>query len=173
MALAGGTTIYPEQNHGYFYKPGEILSPDGHCRTFDAKAAGTVMASAVGCVVLRRLEDAIRDGDRVLAIIRGSAVNNDGSNKVGYLAPSVSGQTRVVSEALAVAGVPVEQLNARGHFHSSFTMVDVVITGVSGRVQMAEALRRFAGLPSDRRQGDEVVRTGRTASPREIDAAAG
>ncbi len=77
------------------------------------------------------------------------------------------------AEALAAAGVPVEQLNARGHFHSSFTMVDVVITTVSGRVQMAEALRRFAGLPSERRQGDEGVRPGRTASPHEIAAAAG
>jgi acyl transferase domain-containing protein/thioesterase domain-containing protein len=105
MALAGGSTIYVEQNHGYQYKQGEILSPDGHCRPFDARAAGTVMASAVGCVVLRRLEDAIRDGDRVLAVIRGSAVNNDGSQKVGYLAPSASGQTRVITEALAVAGV--------------------------------------------------------------------
>jgi len=105
MALAGGSTVYVEQNHGYLYKQGEILSPDGHCRTFDAQAAGTVMASAVGCVVLRRLEDAIRDGDRVLAVIRGSAANNDGSDKVGYLAPSSSGQTRVVTEALAIAGV--------------------------------------------------------------------
>jgi hypothetical protein len=67
--------------------------------------------------------------------------------------------------------VPVEQLNARGHFHSSFTMVDVVITGVSGRVQMAEALRRFAGLPSERKQADQGVR-GRAASPHEINAAA-
>jgi acetyl esterase/lipase len=62
------------------------------------------------------------------------------------------------AEALAAAGVPVEQLNARGHFHSSFTMVDVVITGVSGRVQMADALRRFAGLPPERKEGDEGVR---------------
>ena len=111
MALAGGSTVYPEQNRGYFYKDGEILSPDGHCRAFDARAAGTVMASAVGCVVLRRLEDAERDGDRILAIIRGSAVNNDGSNKVGYLAPSVAGQTRVISEALAVAGVDPDDVS--------------------------------------------------------------
>jgi len=76
------------------------------------------------------------------------------------------------AEALAAAGVPVEQLNARGHFHSSFTMVDVVITGVSGRLQMAEALRRFAGLPSERRQADEGVRPGQTASPHEIASAA-
>jgi hypothetical protein len=68
--------------------------------------------------------------------------------------------------------VPVEQLNGRGHFHSSFTMVDVVITGVSGRVQMAEALRRFAGLPSERKQGDEGARPGRTTSPHEIASAA-
>lgn len=77
------------------------------------------------------------------------------------------------AEALAAAGVPVEQLNARGHFHSSLTMVDVVITGVGGRVQMAEALRRFAGLPPERKQGDEGVRSGRTASPHKIAAAAG
>jgi acetyl esterase/lipase len=72
------------------------------------------------------------------------------------------------AEALAAAGVPVEQLKARGHFHSSLTMVDVVITGVSGRVQMAEALRGFAGL--ERRQDDDAVRSGRTASPHEIAA---
>lgn len=105
MALAGGSTIYVHQDRGYVYKQGEILSPDGHCRPFDAKAAGTVMSSAVGCVVLRRIEDAVRDGDRILAVIRGSAANNDGSSKVGYLAPSVSGQARVVSEAMALAGV--------------------------------------------------------------------
>ena len=75
-------------------------------------------------------------------------------------------------EALVAAGVPVEQLKARGHIHSSFTMVDVVITGVSGRVQMAEALRRFAGLPLERKQGDESVRSARTASQHKIAAAA-
>jgi acyl transferase domain-containing protein/thioesterase domain-containing protein/acyl carrier protein len=104
MALAGASTVYPEQR-GYSYRPGEILSPDGHCRAFDAQAGGTVMASAVGCVVLKRLSDALRDGDCVRAVIRGSAINNDGSDKVGYLAPSVGGQARVISEALALAGV--------------------------------------------------------------------
>jgi acyl transferase domain-containing protein/thioesterase domain-containing protein len=110
MALAGGATVYPEQNRGYLFRQGEILSPDGHCRAFDARAAGTVMASAVGCVVLKRLEDALRDGDNVLSIVLGSAANNDGSDKVGYLAPSVTGQARVVSEALAVAGVDAEDV---------------------------------------------------------------
>src|SRR5260370_7357175 len=110
MALAGGTTIDPEQK-GYFYKEGEILSPDGHCRPCDGQSGGTGMASAVGCVVLKRVDDAYRDGDRVLAVIRGSAVNNDGSQKVGYLAPSVAGQTRVISEALAIAGVDAEDVS--------------------------------------------------------------
>jgi acyl transferase domain-containing protein/thioesterase domain-containing protein len=111
MALAGGSTIYPQQDRGYLYKPGEILSPDGHCRAFDARAAGTVMASAVGCVILKRLEDALRDGDNVRAVIRGSAINNDGAQKVGYLAPSVSGQTRVIREALSIADVDAEDVS--------------------------------------------------------------
>jgi acyl transferase domain-containing protein/thioesterase domain-containing protein/aryl carrier-like protein len=109
-ALAGASTVYPEQL-GYLYRPGEILSPDGHCRSFDAQAGGTVMASAVGCVVLKRLSDAVRDGDCIHAVIRGSALNNDGSDKVGYLAPSVGGQARVISEALDLAGVAPEDVS--------------------------------------------------------------
>jgi acyl transferase domain-containing protein/thioesterase domain-containing protein/aryl carrier-like protein len=110
VALAGASTVYPEQR-GYLYRPGEILSPDGHCRPFDAQAGGTVMASAVGCVVLKRLSDALRDGDCIRAVIRGSAINNDGSDKVGYLAPSVGGQTRVISEAQDLAGVAPEDVS--------------------------------------------------------------
>ena len=110
VALAGASTIYPEQL-GYVYRQGEILSPDGHCRAFDAQAGGTVMASAVGCVVLKRLSDAVRDGDCIRAVIRGSALNNDGSDKVGYLAPSVSGQARVIAEALDLAGVAAEDVS--------------------------------------------------------------
>ncbi|MET0325431.1 MAG: polyketide synthase, partial [Ilumatobacteraceae bacterium] len=105
VALAGGSVIAPVQERGYFYKEGEILSPDGHCRAFDAKAAGTVISSAAGCLLLKPLETALEDGDTVLAVIRGSAINNDGRAKVGYLAPSVPGQAQVVTEALAVAGV--------------------------------------------------------------------
>ena len=110
MALAGGSTIAAEQNKGYLHAEGEILSPDGHCRPFDAKSAGTLSSSATGCVVLKRLADALRDGDDVLAILRGSAINNDGNDKVSYLAPSASGQARVVAEALAVAGVAARDI---------------------------------------------------------------
>ncbi len=105
MALAGGTSIELPHRRGYRYAQGEILSPDGHCRAFDDDAAGTLFGSGAGIVVLRRLEDAIRDRDNIHAVIRGSAVNNDGSQKAGYLAPSVDGQARAAVEALAVAGV--------------------------------------------------------------------
>ena len=111
VALAGGSTIYPEQNRGYYFKEGEIFSADGHTRSFDASSTGTTMCSATACVVLKRLADAQRDGDNVLAVIRGSAINNDGDDKVGYLAPSVSGQARVVTEALAIAGTSADEVS--------------------------------------------------------------
>ncbi len=111
MALAGGVTIEQPHRVGYHYKDGEILSPDGHCRAFDAASKGTVFGSGAGVVVLRRLEDALRDGDRVHAVIRGSAINNDGSNKVGYLAPSVDGQAASIVEALAIAGASPESIS--------------------------------------------------------------
>ena len=111
VALAGGSVISPVQDRGYFYKEGEILSPDGHCRAFDAKSAGTIVSSACGCVLLKPLASAIDDGDNILAVIRGSAINNDGRAKVGYLAPSVGGQARVVTEALAVADVDARNVS--------------------------------------------------------------
>ncbi|MBL4811412.1 MAG: polyketide synthase, partial [Rhodobacteraceae bacterium] len=83
MALAGGVTIELPQNRGYQYKPGEVLSPDGACHAFDHRAEGTVFGSGAGVVVLRRLEDAIADGDHIWAVIKGSAVNNDGAAKAG------------------------------------------------------------------------------------------
>ncbi|MEA2562144.1 MAG: hypothetical protein QOH06_3648 [Acidobacteriota bacterium] len=104
MALAGGAAISVSQG-GYLYAEGGVLSPDGHCRAFDAQAGGTVPGSGVAIVVLKRLEDALADGDRIEAVIKGSAINNDGSAKAGFTAPSVDGQARVISEALAVAGV--------------------------------------------------------------------
>jgi acyl transferase domain-containing protein len=104
-ALAGGVTIVLPHRQGYLYKDGEILSPDGHCRPFEAHASGTLFGSGVGVVVLKRLDDALAAGDRVHAVIRGSAINNDGSGKVSYLAPSVDGQAACIAEALSIAGV--------------------------------------------------------------------
>ncbi|AUH63833.1 type I polyketide synthase [Paracoccus zhejiangensis] len=104
MALAGGVTIEMPHGRGYLFKENEILSPDGHCHAFDHRAEGTVFGSGSAVVVLRRLADALADGDNIRAIIRGSAINNDGSSKAGYLAPSVEGQAQAVAEALVMSG---------------------------------------------------------------------
>lgn len=111
MALAGGVTIELPQRVGYLYKEGEILSKDGHCRPFDHASTGTLFGSGVGVVVLRRLEDALKDGDTIHAVIKGSAINNDGSTKVGYLAPSVDGQSGAIAEALEIADVNPESIS--------------------------------------------------------------
>ncbi|MEL6813706.1 MAG: SDR family oxidoreductase [Cyanobacteria bacterium J06598_3] len=105
MALAGAASLRVEQTQGYLYEEGMILSPDGHCRAFDAQAQGTVGGSGVATVLLKRLGDALDDGDTIHAVIKGSAINNDGNAKVGYTAPSVSGQAAVIAEAQAIAGV--------------------------------------------------------------------
>ncbi len=110
MAIAGGATVRQPHVAGYVYKEGEIVSPDGHCRSFDESSQGTVFGSGVGVVVLRRAVDAMADGDTIHAIIKGSAINNDGSAKVGYLAPSVDGQAKAVAEALAISGVNPETI---------------------------------------------------------------
>jgi phthiocerol/phenolphthiocerol synthesis type-I polyketide synthase E len=104
-ALAGAVTIGIPQRTGYLYQEGGILSPDGHCRTFDARARGTAPGSGAGVVVLKRLVNAVADGDFVWAVIKGTAVNNDGAQKVGYTAPSVEGQAEVIAAAQAMAGV--------------------------------------------------------------------
>jgi len=110
LALAGGATIEVPHGVGYTYQEGEILSPDGHCRAFDEASGGTVLTSGVGMVALRRLSDAIDDGDPVLAVIKASAINNDGARKVGFLAPSVDGHADVVREALTVADLRADDL---------------------------------------------------------------
>ncbi len=105
MALVGGVSIQAPFVEGYIYREGEVLSPDGHCRAFDASSKGTVGGSGVGIVVLKRLAAALRDGDTIHAVIKGSAINNDGSFKIGYTAPSADGQAAVIADAIAAAGV--------------------------------------------------------------------
>lgn len=111
MALAGGVTIELPEGRGYEYAEGEILSPDGHCRPFDAQSRGTVFGSGCGVVLLRRLADAVADGDTIHAVVKSTAINNDGAQKVGYLAPSVEGQTQVTVEALALAGIEPDSVS--------------------------------------------------------------
>ena len=105
MALAGGVSIALPDQVGYVYQEGMILSKDGHCRTFDEKASGTTAGSGVGVFLLKRLEDAINDGDPIIGVIKGFATNNDGDRKTGYTAPSVIGQTECIINAQRMAGI--------------------------------------------------------------------
>lgn len=105
LALAGGVSVKFPQERGYLHQEGSIYSPDGHCRSFDENARGTVFSSGMGAVVLKRLEDAVRDGDRVYAVIKSAAINNDGADKVSFMAPSVNGHAEVISLAHALANV--------------------------------------------------------------------
>jgi phthiocerol/phenolphthiocerol synthesis type-I polyketide synthase E len=111
LALAGGVSVRVPQKAGYLHREGGILSPDGHCRAFDAAAQGTIFGSGAGVVVLKRLTDALADGDCVHAVIKGSAVNNDGAAKADFAAPSVAGQARAVVEAISRSGVDADTLS--------------------------------------------------------------
>ncbi|MDY6937925.1 MAG: SDR family NAD(P)-dependent oxidoreductase [Cyanobacteriota bacterium] len=111
VALAGGVSIFVPHRLGYLYREGMILSPDGHCRAFDAEARGTVFGNGAGVVVLKLLSKAVADGDSISAVIKGSAVNNDGADKMSYTAPSVRGQVAAISEALAVSSIDASTIS--------------------------------------------------------------
>ncbi|MDC7777729.1 non-ribosomal peptide synthetase/type I polyketide synthase [Bacillus cereus] len=111
IALAGGVSITYPTKTGYLYEDGMIFSPDGHCRAFDKDAQGTVGGNGAGIVVLKRLEDALRDGNLIHGVIKGAAVNNDGSNKAGFTAPGVDGQAAVIKSAHEIAGVKPEEIS--------------------------------------------------------------
>jgi non-ribosomal peptide synthase protein (TIGR01720 family) len=142
IALAGGATVTVPHVGGYPFSEGGILSPDGHCRPFDAKAAGTVPSSGAAVVALRRLEDALADGDTVLAVILGSAVNNDGAAKVGYTAPGADGQAAVIAEALAVAGVEPESVGYVEAHGTGTAMGDPIEVAALSRAYGAGTRRR-------------------------------
>jgi 3-oxoacyl-(acyl-carrier-protein) synthase/thioesterase domain-containing protein/acyl carrier protein len=110
MALAGGVAISVPQVSGYAYQEGMILSKDGRCRPFDAEAQGTVMSNGVGVVVLKRLQDALADKDNIYSIIRGYGINNDGSGKISYSAPSVEGQAKAIASAICMADIDPETI---------------------------------------------------------------
>ncbi|MBQ4862176.1 amino acid adenylation domain-containing protein [Pseudoalteromonas sp. MMG013] len=110
IALAGGVRIDTPQEQGYLFKEGGIFSKQGQCHAFGANADGTVFGNGAGVVLLKRLHEAMEDGDAIMAVIRGFATNNDGSDKVGFTAPSLNGQSRVISEALAMAEVEAETI---------------------------------------------------------------
>ncbi|MFH8368434.1 type I polyketide synthase [Streptomyces sp. NPDC018031] len=138
-ALAGAVHLRVPQDQGYLHQDGMIFSPDGHCRAFDADAGGTVISSGVGVVVLKRLVDAVADGDTVHAVIKGTAVNNDGSHKTGYTAPSVERQADVIRDAQRVADCPAETI---GYVEAHGTG-----TPLGDPIEVAALTRAFEGVP--------------------------
>jgi phthiocerol/phenolphthiocerol synthesis type-I polyketide synthase E len=149
VALAGAASLSLPLVSGYAYQEGSILSPDGRCRAFDAEARGTVPGNGVGAVVLKRLADALADGDHVYAVIRGYAANNDGSDKIGFTAPGVTGQMRVVADALAMADVAADTIGyVEGH-GTGTRLGDAIEVEALRRVFRAETDRvGFCGLGS-------------------------
>ncbi|AUX32751.1 MULTISPECIES: non-ribosomal peptide synthetase/type I polyketide synthase [Sorangium] len=149
MALAGGATITLPQEVGYLYQEGLILSPDGRCRAYDERAAGVVGGNGVGVVLLKRLAEAIADGDPIWAVLRGSAVNNDGADKIGYTAPSAEGQARVIAEALAVADVSAASVGYLEGHGTGTPLGDPIEVQALTRVFRAETdARSFCALGS-------------------------
>jgi amino acid adenylation domain-containing protein/non-ribosomal peptide synthase protein (TIGR01720 family) len=149
MTLAGGVSINLLQGAGYAYQPGGILSPDGHCRVFDARATGTVIGSGVGVVVLKRLSDALAEGDTIHAVIKGSAINNDGSLKVGYTAPSVEGQSEVILAAQAIAGVPADSIGyIEAHGTGTHLGDPVEIAALTQAFRASTPKRKFCAIGS-------------------------
>lgn len=135
-AVAGGVTIRLPQKRGYLYQPDGVLSADGRCRPFDSDATGFVPSNGAVAIVLRRLEDAIEDGDPIRAVLLATAVNNDGADRAGFTAPGVAGQVRVLSEALALSGLEPDDV----------THVETHGTGTAlGDVVEFEALRKVYG----------------------------
>jgi amino acid adenylation domain-containing protein len=111
MALAGGVSLSMPHQIGYVYQEGMIASRDGHCRPFDADASGTIYGSGVGVVLLKRLDEAVKDGDKIYAVIKGFATNNDGAKKAGYITPSVTGQAECILRAQKMANVTSDQID--------------------------------------------------------------
>ncbi|HEX4141454.1 MAG TPA: polyketide synthase, partial [Candidatus Methylacidiphilales bacterium] len=111
LALAGGVSLTFPQKGGVRYQEGGVFSPDGHCRPFDAQAQGTVSSDGVGVVLLKRLSEAVADGDQIYAVIKGFGRNNDGSGKVGFTAPSVDGQAEAIATAQSAAGIEPDTIS--------------------------------------------------------------
>ena len=142
IALTGGVSVHSPPKMGYLYQEGMILSADGHCRAFDAEASGTIFGSGAGIVALKLLDLAIADGDRIYGVVKGSAVNNDGGNKVGYFAPNVDGQTRVIAEAIAYANIKPETIGyVEAHGTGTKLGDPIEITALSQTYGSIESIR--------------------------------
>lgn len=149
MAIAGGTFIQTPRGKGYMFKKGEIFSKKGKCRPFDKNADGMLFGEGSGAVVLKRYEDAIRDNDTIHCIIRGTAINNDGSLKVGYVAPGVEGQSKVIAKAFEIAGVSPDDISYIEAHGTGTEMGDPIeITALNKVFKPATIRKQFCAIGS-------------------------
>jgi amino acid adenylation domain-containing protein len=149
IAVAGGVSVRVPQESGYFYDEGNIGSPDGHTRTFDAKAAGTVFSNGVAVVVLKRLAEAIDDGDKIYAVIKGAALNNDGSRRVSFGAPGVEGQSEVIATAHAIAGFAPETIGyVEAHGTATPLGDPIEVAALTKAFRLATQKKQFCAIGS-------------------------
>ena len=149
MAIAGGISIITPQKRGYLYHEGAIVSPDGHCRAFDAQAAGTVFSNGAGVVVLKRLAEAMADHDHIYATIKGVGVNNDGSARVSFAAPSVDGQAEAIAMAQALAGVDAGSISyIEAHGTGTALGDPVEIAGLTQAFRLTTERKQFCAIGS-------------------------
>jgi acyl transferase domain-containing protein/glutamate-1-semialdehyde aminotransferase len=149
MAVAGGISITSPQKRGYLYHEGAIVSPDGHCRAFDAQAGGTVFSNGTGVVVLKRLADAVADHDHIYAVIKGVGVNNDGSARVSFAAPSVDGQAEAIAMAQALAGVDAGSISYVETHGTGTALGDPVeIAGLTQAFRLTTERTQFCAIGS-------------------------
>jgi amino acid adenylation domain-containing protein len=149
MCIAGGVTISVPQETGYIHQEGAISSPDGCCRSFDAEAKGTVFSNGVGVVVLKRLEDAIRDKDVIYSVVTGWALNNDGKGKVSYVAPSIDGQSEVIQMAQAFADVSPEDIGyIEAHGTATQLGDPIELTALTNAFSLKTDKKQFCGIGS-------------------------
>jgi acyl transferase domain-containing protein/acyl carrier protein len=149
IALAGGVSVTSPQGVGYLYREGMIMSADGYCRPFDANAKGTMAGTGLGVVVLKPLADAIEDGDTIHAVIRGSAINNDGLRKVGYTAPSIEGQAEAIAEAQAMARISAETVSyVEGHGTATPLGDPIEVAALTQAFRVTTEAKQFCALGS-------------------------
>ncbi len=149
MAIAGGISITSPQKRGYLYHEGAIVSPDGHCRAFDAQAGGTVFSNGTGVVLLKRLADAVADHDHIYAVIKGVGVNNDGSARVSFAAPSVDGQAEAIAMAQALAGVDADSITyVEAHGTGTALGDPVEIAGLTQAFRLGTERNQFCAIGS-------------------------
>lgn len=165
IAVAGGVTISNSREDALFYQEGGIGSFDGHCRAFDARAAGTVAGNGIALVALKRMEDALTDGDQILGVLRGTAINNDGGDKSSYTAPSPEGQARAITEALEVAGVSPESISyVEAHGTGTNLGDPIEVAGLTRAYRRYTDKKHYCGLGSVKSNIGHLVSAGGVAS---------